>query len=477
MIGVHVDLPHVNTGPFAFGSKKKQAGNVDFITWLQSTSPSWTWTWNYQLYIQRYLQQITDGQLRRLMLFVPPRHGKSEMVTVRYPIYRMEREPSTRVIIGAYNQTLAEKFSRKSRKIARERVSISYERKAAEDWETVEGGGLRAVGVGGGITGQGGNLIIIDDPVKNRKEASSKVYRDGVYDWYTDDLYTRLEPGGAIILIMTRWHEDDLAGRILASEDGPNWTVIKLPAEAEPNDPLGRQPGEALNPARYPLPELAKIRRVLGKSYYALYQQRPMEQEGDIFKRSWFEPIRELPPRFQAVARYWDKASTKDGGDYTAGVLMGRSGDNYYVIDMVRGQWSTGARDTKILETADADSKLFGQQVVNVFEQEPGSSGVDVVRAMARLLAGYTVKADKVTGDKKLRAEPFASQAEFGFVKVFRGRWFDEWIDEVTSFPNGAHDDVVDASSGAFNAIVSHGSTTEDVQELGTIDDYESPFA
>ena len=443
MIG-NIALPQIDTGPFRFGSRPKSKQPGDFQSWNR----------HYQVFIQQHLAQITSGELRRLMLFIPPRHGKSEMVTIRYPVYRLEQDPTLRVIIGAYNQTLAEKFSRKARKIARERIAISDERRAAEDWETIAGGGVRAVGVGAGITGQGGNLIIIDDPVKSRKEANSKVYRDAVYDWYTDDLYTRLEPNAAIILILTRWHEDDLAGRILASDDGPNWTVISLPAEAEQSDPLGRQPGEALNPARYPVPELNKIRTVLKRSYQALYQQRPVEQEGDTFKRSWFPLVKasDLPGAWHGIVRYWDRAATAGDGDYTAGVLMARFNQDYYVLDVVRGQWSTGERDKRIRETAETDRRSWGH-VVTWVEQEPGSSGVDAARAFVTLLSGFHVQVDKVTGDKKLRAEPFSSQAEYGFVRVLRAPWYEDWIDELTSFPAGAHDDQVDATSGAFGKL------------------------
>ena len=155
-------------------------------------------------------ERVTRGECKRLMLFVPPRHGKSEMTTIRYPVYRLECEPSMRVILGAYNATLAQKFSRKARNVARTRLALNTERTAVEDWETTAGGGLRAVGVGGGVTGMGANLVIIDDPVKSREEAESATYRDRCWDWYRDDLYTRLEPDGAIVLIQTRWHEDDL---------------------------------------------------------------------------------------------------------------------------------------------------------------------------------------------------------------------------------------------------------------------------
>jgi len=433
----------------------QEPGDVgEFYEWLGIITPGWTWNWKYQTVIQKHLKNLTDGKGKKnLMLFLPPRHGKSEMVTVRYPVWRLECNPETRVIVGAYNQTLAEKFSRKMRKIARERLPLSDERQAVQDWETAQGGGVRAVGVGGGITGQGGDLIIIDDPVKSRKEANSKVYRDMVWDWYTDDLYTRKEPGCAIILIMTRWHEDDLAGRILRSEDAPNWEVIDLPALANKSDPLGRDVGEALCPARYPRDELLKIQVAIGsRSFSALYQQKPQEQEGDVFKRSWFTFTREIPQGCQFV-RYWDRAATVDDGDYTVGALLAKSQDaKYIVVDVVRGQWSTGERDKKIRDTAESDRTRYGA-IRTVGEQEPGSSGVDAAKAFIRLLDGFSVTTDKVTGDKKTRVEPYASQCEGGQVSLLVAQWNEDYLDELTSFPNGTHDDQVDASSGAYNKL------------------------
>ena len=452
MIGRGISLPKIDTGPFAFGTGNKAGKQTAFPNWLNTVTPTWRWNWQYLKFIQEHLDKLTRKEIDRLMLFVPPRHGKSEMVTVRYPIWRIEQDPAMRVIVGAYNQTLAEKFSRKARKIAKARFPLSEERTAVADWETTAGGGMRAVGVGGGITGQGGDLIVIDDPVKSRKEASSKVYRDMVYDWYTDDLYTRLEPGAVMILIMTRWHEDDLAGRILASDEGPDWTVVSLPALAEANDPLERPLGQALCPDRYDEAALAKIQKTLKKSFYALYQQRPQEQEGDFFKRSWFKIVRELPAAFDQLVRYWERAATEDAGDYTAGVLMGKLSEDYYVIDVVHGQWSTGERNRIILETAMADRERWGEVRICA-EEEPGSSGKDVSRAFVKMLDGFSVSVDRVTGNKVFRAEPFASQAEYGFVKVFRGRWLDDWIDELAAFPNGAHDDMVDATSGAYNQL------------------------
>ena len=391
------------------------------------------------------------------MIFCPPRHGKSEQVTIRYPIWRMEREPGLRVIVGAYNQALAEKFSRKARKIASSRMALSEERAAAGDWETETGGNYRAVGVGSGITGMGGNLIVIDDPVKGREQASSFAYRERVWEWYTDDLYTRLEPGGAIILIQTRWHEDDLAGRILIGGDAAKWTVISLPANAEENDPLGRKPGQALWPERYNEEALARAKNVLGtRSYQAQFQQSPKMDEGNLLKREWF-PIIEGPGKeYESLVRYWDKAGTADGGNYTAGVLMGRSDGNYDVLDVARGQWSTFEREDRIKATAEQDQNFWGRVEVWI-EQEPGSGGKDSALATIRNLSGHIVRAERVTGEKTVRVEPFAAQAEAGNVRIVRGAWNWAYLDELAAFDSGKYDDQVDASGGAFNKLSSAG--------------------
>lgn len=440
--------------PIACDEIEREFQRRSFERWLPAVTPLWTWDWPYQRYVYRWLEQVTDGSVKRLMLFMPPRHTKSETVTVRYPVWRLERTPDMRCIIAAYNQILANKFSRKARRIAQARIDLSAERIAVEDWETAKNGGIRAIGVGGGITGQGANLIIIDDPVKNRDEAESQTYRDRCYDWYTDDLYTRLEPGGAIVLIQTRWHEDDLAGRILASEDGPNWKVISLPAEAEPGDPLGRAVGEALCPERYPVAELRKIRTVLGTyAYTALYQQHPMPPEGGMFQRQWFDGVLEAAPaEFEAVVRYWDKAATEGGGDYSAGALVGRKGGVFVVVDVKRGQWSSLERERIILQTAQEDRERY-RRVAVWLEQEPGSSGVDSAQATIRALAGFTVHAERASGEKAVRAMPFAAQCEAGNVKLVRGPWNAGFLDELCSFPHGTHDDQVDSASGAFNRV------------------------
>lgn len=429
---------------------------LSFDAWLSRVSPHLCWDWPHLVHLRRYLEAVTAGEILRLMIFEPPRHGKSEQVTIHYPAYRLERDPTLRVITGSYNETLAARFSRRTRRIVEARLALSRERTAAVDWETERDGGLRAVGVGGGITGHGGQLILVDDPIKNREEADSATYRERVWDWWRDDLYTRLEPGGAIILIMTRWHQDDLAGRILASEDAPNWTVVRLPALAEEGDPLGRQVGAALCPQRYDVAALAKIRLVLGEhSFAALYQQRPLPAEGGLFKAAWFAQRlteAEVGP-LEALVRYWDKAASAGQGDYTVGVLMGRSAEGRYVVlDVVRGRWETFERERVIVSTAARDRERWGEVAIWL-EQEPGSGGADSARATIRALSGHVVRAETATGQKTARAEPLAAQAGAGNVLVVRAAWNAAWIDELCIFPHGEHDDQVDASSGAFNKL------------------------
>lgn len=429
-----------------------EGGTLPFAGWLPAISPSMRWDWEHIVHIRKHLERVAAGDIDRLILTVPPRHGKSELTTVRFPTWLLEEDPTRTVIIGAYSQTLANKFSRKARSIARRRIELNAERTAVDDWETAVGGGLRAAGVGAGVTGMGGQYIIIDDPVKNREEANSQTYRDKVWDWYRDDLYTRLEPSGAIVLIMTRWHEDDLAGRLLADTEGDTWTVVNLPALAEEDDPLGRSVGDALCPDRYDVPALQRIQGVLGRSFSALFQQRPTAAEGEFFQRSWFEIVGAVPAG-STFCRFWDKAGTANDGDYTAGVLMAKAPDGlFYVVDVVKGQWSSGARERMMRQTAELDRDAYGHVSIGI-EQEPGSGGKDSAAASVRNLAGFSAFVERSTGDKATRAEPFQAQAEVGNVRLVRGAWIPAYLDELTSFPQGSNDDQVDGSSGAFNRL------------------------
>ena len=294
-----------------------------FDDWLEEVTPAWQWHWPHLVHMRAQLARIRSGEIDRLWISCPPRHGKTEQNTVRFAAHWLEVDPAQRIIVWAYSQALAEKFSRKIRRIVGARISLSTDRNSAGEWETAAGGGVRAAGIGVGITGMGADLILIDDPVKSRAEADSQAYRDRVHESYIDDLVTRLEPGGAIVGTMTRWHEDDLQGRIRASEEGSDWAYVNLPAIAEDGDPLGRQPGEALCPDRYPIDVLERRKKVLGRNFYALFQGSPKPAEGNAFKRAWF--------------RYW----TADGDLYR---LIGPPGQTDKIVR---------ARDCRVFGTVD----------------------------------------------------------------------------------------------------------------------------
>ena len=219
-----------------------------------------------------------------------PTHNSS-LHSIRFPVYCLEKKRQYRVCVGAYNQVFAEKFSRQARTLAKRcGLTMSRERSASMEWETTDGGVFRACGVGSPPIGEGFDLLIVDDPIRSRKEADSLAYRDKVWDWFVEDLTTRLEPGAKVIIPMTRFHVDDLIGRLQNHDDRSAWKFIRLPAEAEEDDVLGRLPGQALCPARYDESALKRRRREMTSLGYAsLFQQRPTPKEGMHFKRDWFK--------------------------------------------------------------------------------------------------------------------------------------------------------------------------------------------
>ncbi len=397
------------------------------------------------------------------MIFLPPRHSKSETVTVRYSAWRLEKDPSLNIILGSYNQKLANRFSRKIKRIVEARIELASDRKAAEEWETAEGGGVRAVGVGAGVTGFGAGLIVIDDPVKSRAEAESATIRERVWDWFNDDVYTRLEPGAAIVLIQTRWHEDDLAGRLMSKmndDGGEPWEIVSLPALAECppgadaevwTDEIGRLDGEALCPERYGRDALLKIKRQLGAySFAALYQQRPVPAEGGLFKRSWFRNFVDRSPVLLNWARGYDLAvSTRTSADYTASFRCAFDAEgNLFIADGFRGRIEYPEQRRYVIDRMRSETRtahviekaLHGEALVQDIR-----SGVAGGRAPLRAL--------RVEADKYTRALTWANLAEDGKVILVRGGWTDEFIAEACSFPGGRHDDQIDAVSLAVRQL------------------------
>ncbi|GAB4514050.1 MAG: phage terminase large subunit [Anaerolineae bacterium] len=429
--------------------------------------------------IARCLDRVVRGEIRRLMIFAPPQHGKSELASVRLPAFWLGRRPDHPVILASYAASLAYSKSRQARGIVESAeyarlfpgVATRQDSRAVDHWELAppHRGGMLAAGVGGPITGHGAMLGIIDDPFENWEQAQSQTIRDRVWEWWRTTFRTRIWEDGAIILIMTRWHEDDLAGRLL-QEQADRWTVLRLPALAETQeerdennrrlglptgqpDPLGRQPGEPLCPGRFSREALEEIRRDVGPMAWAAeYQGAPRAPEGNRFKRHWF-PIVDAAPAQARRVRYWDKAATAGGGAYTSGVLMAEAGGIYYVEDVVRGQWSAWQREQVIRQTAELDRQRYGNTVQIWIEQEPGSGGKESAENTIRNLAGFPVFADRPTGDKDVRLEPFAAQAEAGNVRLVRGAWNGAYIEELCAIPNSPYRDQADATAGAFNKL------------------------
>ena len=318
------------------------------------------------------IESFLRSDRRGLMISMPPRHMKSTIGAECLPAWWLSRHPQGEVIIASYNQTQARKMSRACRQRFDSEMhrmifgTASFSIDAADEFQLAGKfngrPSLIAAGVGSGLTGSGGDLIIIDDPVKDMEEADSETMRDKVYDWYTSVASTRLSPGGHIILIMTRWHHDDLAGRIL-NDDAENWQVLNLPAiDAD---------GNALWPERFPVSDLESKRAAMGSRVFeALYQGRPTPLEGGMFKRDWFRFGGRLPSDV-VRCRYWDKAATHDDGDWTVGCLMSMQDGRYCIEDIVRLQGSPYEVQQTIRQTAERD----GPEVRIRMEQEPGSSG------------------------------------------------------------------------------------------------------
>ena len=280
--------------------QNKAATRGNLLLFGDYVTPSWDWTPKHIDLITKKLMAVERGEIKRLMIFLPPRHSKSETATIHFPAWYLLRNPGKRVIVTSYSADLAKTFSRRTRGIVREvgmelfGVELSDESASVEQWALKGHHGMYiAAGVGGGITGQGASLLVIDDPVKSADEANSPTYRQRVWDWYTSTAYTRLEPDGAVVIILTRWHPDDLAGRLLAEMEngGDQWEVVKLPAIAEDeHDLLGRQLGQAIWPERYGVADFERIRRAVGSYVWnSLYQQRPTDIEGGAFKATWFK--------------------------------------------------------------------------------------------------------------------------------------------------------------------------------------------
>lgn len=404
------------------------------------------------------LQPIADGESKRIIFELPPRHSKSMTITESFPSYFIGKNPNKRVIATAYGDSLARRFGRFNKQKLDEYgldlfgLEISRFSSKATNW-TLEGhrGGMLSTGIGGGITGEGADLLIVDDPFKNREEADSKTIRDKIWDEWQNTLLTRLQKNASVVIIMTRWHEDDLIGRLLASEP-EKWDRVRLPAIAEDeNDLLNRSVGEPL------CPELGfdevwaenQKQSVGSMVWSALYQQRPSPAEGELLKRKYWKYYKVLPDlsEFDEIIQSWDMAfKDSDTSDYVVGQVWGRIGAKKYLIDMVRGKMGFPATIQAVRNLSarypEANAKLV----------EDKANGTAVIQTLQNEIHG--IIAVNPDGGKESRASSASVDAEAGNVYLpdpSLKPWVHDFVEECASFPNGAHDDMVDTFSQAIN--------------------------
>lgn len=404
--------------------------------------------------IARKLEAVERGEIKRLMIFMPPRHGKSMLASEFFPAWYLGRNPSHYVIASTYAQELADDFGRKVKgqiadgsyqaifpgvRLAEDSQSVKrFHVEGGIELGTTQRGAYYSVGVGGPLTGRGAHLLMIDDPVKNREEADSEVVRRRIRDWYTSTAYTRLMPGARIVVIQTRWHEDDLSGWLLKEHQHEGWDVVSLPAISDA--------GEALWPEQYSQAELERIKAAVGpRDWSALYQQRPAPESGDYFKREWFRYYEEAPERLQIYGAS-DYAITAKGGDYTVHGIFGvdRAG-RIYLLDLWRQQ-----------TTSDVWIDAFLDLVARWKPIQWGEEQGQIIKSLDPFINKRSIERQTFVAreqfaslsDKASRAQAIRGRMAQGMVYFPRNApWLADLERELLTFPVGVNDDQVDVLS------------------------------
>lgn len=400
---------------------------------------------------RKLAQAIAEGGAR-IVISMPPRHGKSWLTSLYTPAWYLSLWPERNVILSSYEATFAASWGRAVRNFLQEHpselgVRLADDSQAADRWNTRAGGGMITAGIGGPITGRGGHLILVDDPIKNAEEASSETIRQKHIDWFNSTLYTRCEPGASIVVLMTRWHEMDLAGYLL-NEHTDNWEEIRLPAIAEEDDPLGRKVGEALCPERYDEEDLAQFQAAVGPhKWNALYQQRPVALEGNLFKAEMFE-LAPPPDQFDYTFVMGDTAYTdKQENDYTVFSAFGVRNEELYVIDVLRERIK--ASDIEI--PAANFIKKYEAWAFHGAYIEPKGHGIYLNQMLPR--KGVYIPSEsqlkEFFSDRRLNkverannAVPYLMTRKVRINPAISIK--DELIAECLGFPRAKHDDFVD---------------------------------
>lgn len=430
--------------------------------------------------LDKFIADIEAGKTPRLIVTAPPRHGKSEILSRRLPAYLLGKYPDYQIINASYSADLASRMNLDVQKIIDDRLyknvfpNVVLPKKGSglkrdsETFEIIGGkGGLRSAGVGGGITGMGAHLLLIDDPVKDAKEASSELIQKNIWEWFTTTAYTRLMPKNGVIIIMTRWHLNDLAGMIISNQSQPDYEaqkfeLINFPAIAKCDEMIDgvlfRKKGEALHPERYSVDYLNNTRVMVGEyTWNALYQQHPVPGGGNIFKDEWFKFYNNMEtPVFDDMLVSWDM-SFKGGedNDFVVGQVWGKKGVDFYLVDEVRFQGGF----TKASDAVVSLHKKYPKVLTTLIEDKAnGSAIIDYLNTKIYGLIPITPGESK-----QARAEAVSPLVRAGNVyipSITECQWVPSYMKELTDFPYAAHDDRVDATSQALSYWVGIGDST-----------------
>ncbi len=430
--------------------------------------------------VQAFLETDTGHAYDVLLIETPPQHGKSTTVTETLPSWYLGRWPDRRVIVAGYSDDFAERFCRRNREKLQALgqdvfgVALGRVNRASEFELAGHRGRMIARGILSGITGNPAELLIVDDPIKTRQEADSQVIRDRVWEEWQNSLKSRFAAGAKVIVIMTPWHEDDLAGRILRRE--PHVELVRLPVEAEAGDLLGRRPGEPL------CPELGKDRRWLrdfkrsylddpkggARAWTALYQCSPRTEGGNLIQRRWWRRYkpRSLPPMATTVISVDAAFKGGENNDFVAITVWGKAGADYYLLDCLNRHLDFPGT----LQAVRAMHELYPQAMAVLIEDK--ANGPAVIQTLQREL--FCIGVDP-KGGKTARVHAVSPAIEAGHVLVPEGGgWVEEFLDQWTAFPAGRHDDMVDSSTQALSWLLyANGEVMEQEEEERQVDLWE----
>ena len=405
----------------------------------------------------------------RLIISMPPQEGKSQRTSRRFPLWALTQNPDLRIAIASYEHGVARRWGRAIRDDITQHsealgIRVRDDLSAQHEWQLAQHeGGVYAAGIGGALTGRPVDLLIIDDPVKDRAQADSPTYRQNAWDWWTDVGSTRLAPGAPVVVILTRWHHDDLAGRLLAAEDGHRWRVVNIPAEAiDDEDPLGREPGEFMESARgRTVEQWARIRTQVGpRTWASLYQGQPSPVSSGIFPADWprytQRPYLEQPDgtrrvldNFDQVIQSWDLAfKSTDQSDYVVGQVWGRAGHQAWLLDMVRARLDFTGTIAAI-----EDMRARWPQAAAVFIEDKANGPAVITSLSSRVPGIIPVEPDGGKYARAVAIQPFTAAGNVLLPDPSLLPAVTYLTEEAADFPNGAHDDTVDALTQALNRL------------------------